>query len=296
MTAVTVVLAPTRLAVRTADGARAELQLFDAEDAPEALLWLPAMGIAARHYAALGEQCAAHGLACAVHEWRGLGSSNLRAGRRCDWGYAELLEDIGASLDAARAHWPRRRWLLGGHSLGGQMAVLFAARRPAAAQALVLIGCGMPYWRDFGPLARWPARAAFTLAPLLAAGIGRFPGRALGFGGNESRGVIRDWTRSARSGRYAPRQWSDAEEALAALCQPLLLLHAGDDRLVSRAAIDHLLVKMPMAPSSVRLLDPADFGTARIGHFRWMGTPAPVAAAIAAWRRPRHPPATGAPA
>ena len=43
-----------------------------------ALLWLPAMGVAAKHYRPLAEALAAHGIAVFLHEMRGNGSSNLR--------------------------------------------------------------------------------------------------------------------------------------------------------------------------------------------------------------------------
>ena len=33
------------------------------------------------------------GVAVVMHEWRGIGSSDRRAGRRCNWGYRELLQD-----------------------------------------------------------------------------------------------------------------------------------------------------------------------------------------------------------
>ena len=45
------------------------------------LLWLPALGVAARHYLPLADALAARGVAVFLHEMRGNGSSTLRAGR-----------------------------------------------------------------------------------------------------------------------------------------------------------------------------------------------------------------------
>ena len=278
MTAVTLFSTPRAIPVHAADGAHAELLWHPVAPAHCGVLWLPAMGVAARHYSALAAQCADRGLACAVHEWRGLGSSNRRAGRRHDWGYADLLRDIAASFEAARAQAPGLRWVVGGHSLGGQLAVLFAAQGARDVEGLVLLGSGTPYWRNFPRHWRVPLRMAFTLAPVLAAAWGRYPGRRLGFGGNEATGVIRDWARSARSGRYQPTGFPDAETALATVRQPILVLHARADRLAPQAAVDHLLGKMPEAPCVEVLL-----GAGATGHFGWMAEPAPVAAALARW-------------
>jgi predicted alpha/beta hydrolase len=284
MTTITLPATAKPILVEAADGATTEMSLTLPDGARQGLLWLPAMGVAARHYVPLAAHCAEQGMACAMHEWRGIGSSSLRAGRTRDWSYRELLRDIGASLDAARAASPGLIWSLGGHSLGGQLALLFACQNRAPVDGLVLISSGTPYWRNFRWPQRWPLRAAFTLAPVVAAAWGYYPGRRLGFGGNESRGVIRDWTRSARSGRYAiSGQHSDVEAALANVHQPVLVLHARDDRLVPQAAIDHLLAKLPNAAREQIDLDAADFGMAAVGHFGWMQAPQPVARAIAAW-------------
>ena len=66
--------------------------------ARRSLLWLPALGVAARHYLPLAQALARRDTAVFLHEWRGHGSSSLRAGRGCDWGYRELLQlDLAAS-------------------------------------------------------------------------------------------------------------------------------------------------------------------------------------------------------
>ena len=283
MTAITLSSTPLWVPVAAADGGCAQLLVQSAAAARCGVLWLPAMGVAARHYAALAAHCAELGLTFAVHEWRGVGSSAVRAGRAHDWGYRELLMDVAASFAAARAQTSSLSWIIGGHSLGGQLALLFAAQGTAPVDGLALIGSGTPYWRNFPWRWRGLSRAAFALAPLLAQVVGHYPGRRLGFAGNEARGVIRDWTRSARSGRYGFDGMRDAESALARLRQPVLVMHAGDDRLVPRAAIDHLLAKMPIAPRMQVRLDAADFGLARVGHFGWMQAPRPVARVLSGW-------------
>ena len=84
--------APRIEALVTGDGHRYELIARIPEAADRALLWLPAMGVPAKHYLPFAEQLAARGIAVFLHEWRGNGSSSLRPSRTVDWGYREILQ------------------------------------------------------------------------------------------------------------------------------------------------------------------------------------------------------------
>ena len=269
--------------VAVADGSRFELLCAQpAGDWRRLLYWIPAMGIPARHYLPLAEALAAHGVAVAVHEWRGIGSSNRRAGRACDWGYRELLQDdLPAGLAVLRARWPQANCWLGGHSLGGQLGSLYASLHPAEFAGLLLVASGAPYWRRFRH--RWLIGAAYVLAPWLAGLLGYLPGRRIGFGGNEARGVIADWSRTGRTGRYAAAGMpQDFEQQLASLQLPLLALRLCDDWLAPRASLDWLLGKLGPGERSVDVITLQDLG-GPADHFGWMKTPAPIAARIARW-------------
>lgn len=274
------------LQVLSAPGVGCELLLREPEhpDAP-LLLWLPAMGVPARHYQPLAEALVNLGMGVALHEWRGIGSSSLRATRYENWGYRELLtQDLPAAVAACRKVRPGARLLIGGHSLGGQLGCLFAGLQPQAVDGLVLVASGTPYWRCFG---RWglPLRTGLSLARWTARLRGHFPGRKIGFGGNEARGVIADWARSGRSGRYAAEGLAqDLEAALANQSRPLLALRLEDDRLGPDASLRHLLRKMPRAPSETQVLDSEALG-ASADHFTWMKNPRTVADRIASWNR-----------
>jgi predicted alpha/beta hydrolase len=247
------------------------------------LYWLGGMGMPARQYLPLSEALAERGIGSALHEWRGIGSSSLRAGRDIDWGYRELLqEDLPAGLAAARRTCPDARILLGGHSLGGQLACLYAGLQPEVSQGLVLAASGAPYWRCFTP---WGLllRVAYAMASPLARLRGYFPGRRLGFGGNEARGVIADWSRSGLRGMYAAEGLDAAlEVALAGIRQPILALRMADDVFGPGASLRYLLDKMPHARSETLVLD-AQTLTARADHFTWIKHPDAVAVHIAAW-------------
>ncbi|WP_414649226.1 alpha/beta fold hydrolase [Dyella sp.] len=282
--------APEIVPVVAADGARFEMMLVQPPAGAQRVVhWLPAMGVPARHYLPLAQALAGQGVAMAIHEWRGIGSSDRRAGRRTDWGYRELLEcDLPASVAALRARVGEARHEMGGHSLGGQLAFLYAALHPDQVDALLLVASGSPYWRRFRH--GWLIRQAYTLAPLLARLRGHLPGRRLGFAGNEARGVITDWSRTGRTGRYAARGIGDLDAALARLRKPVLAMRLRDDWLAPASSQAWLLDKLPASPAC-RL----EFGREALagepaGHFAWMRAPAAIADAIARWDGGRNSP------
>ena len=85
------------------------------------------------------------GMAVFVHEWRGHGTSSLRAGRSEDWGYRELLlHDIPASEAAIVARVPGAERIVGGHSLGGQLASCYAGLTAHEVHRLWLVASGAP--------------------------------------------------------------------------------------------------------------------------------------------------------
>lgn len=266
-----------------ADGARADVMLQRPATEPVRLLyWLPALGVAAKHYQPLAQALAEHGIAVAIHEWRGIGSSDKRAGRHENWGYRELLEDdVPAGIAVARARVPHARLYLGGHSLGAQIATLYASLHPQDVAGLLAVASGAPYWRQF-PQGRllW---SAYALAPWLARVVGYLPGRRLGFGGNEARQLIDDWARTGRTGRYAAVGMdADFEALLGKLRLPALGLRMQDDWLAPQTSLSWLLGKMAGSPS-MQVVTAADLGNDKADHFGWMKTPWPVVTRIVEW-------------
>lgn len=273
-------MTPSTLPVQAADGHAFELIAHEPGDARRAVLWLPALGVAARHYLPFAESLAARGVAVYLHEWRGHGSSSLRAGRRSTWGYRTLLEvDLPAAANAIDVR-TRMPLTLGGHSLGGQLAACLAALARHSVAGLWLVASGSPYWRSFPRPLRYGLPLAYRFLPWLAAINGALPGRRLGFGGNEARGVMHDWSRTALSGRYAVGGWDAAiEDGMAQLQMPVAAVALADDWLAPRGSLDFLLSKMPHAPVQATELDAAAL-QAPADHFAWMRAPDAVARAL----------------
>ncbi|MCL7713947.1 alpha/beta hydrolase family protein [Stenotrophomonas mori] len=270
--------APRALAVTAADGHRFELLARHPAHARAAVLWLPALGVAARHYLPLADALAARGIAVFIHEWRGLGSSGQRAGHDCDWGYRELLRhDLPAAEAAVRAASDGLPLQLGGHSLGGQLACCLAGLHPDAFDGLWLVASGSPWWRGFPAPRRWLLPPAYRFLPWLARRCGALPGRRLGFGGSEARGLIRDWAGVGLSGRYAAAGLDvDLEAAMRRAVLPVEAVLFEADWLAPAGSLRHLLSKLPAAQARTRVLSSSELGT-RADHFAWMKTPGVVA-------------------
>lgn len=275
--------------VTAADGSEADLAVTRPTRAQYGVLWLPAMGVSARHYQFFASTLAEQGIASAMHEWRGVGSSALRASRACDWGYHELLHlDIPASLTAARQCDPRIDWIVGGHSLGGQLAAVFAAMNPEQVSGLAVVATGSPWWQLFSGRMRLALRAMPWIVGAVTSLAGYYPGKRLGFAGRESLGVMRDWARTTREGRYADYgSGADPAQAFARFARPVLGVHLDEDTFCPDASLRWLLQKFAEAPVDHLDLLAADFRSAKADHFSWLKEPLPVATAMAGWIRSR---------
>lgn len=272
-------MTPTEIAVATPDGHSFRLRRHG--QGAQGLFWLPALGVSAQKYDVFARALAALGITCVVHEWRGNGSSSLRARRGVDWGYRELLrQDLPAALAALD---PDVRWSFGGHSLGGQFAAMLAAQHPRQARGLVLLATGVPLASTFRGRQRLGIDVFARSMPALTALAGYYPGDRLGFAGREAGQLMRDWAATVRSGRYlAYGGERPLDEALATYAHPVLGLRLTEDWLVPEASLQQLLAKLGPGAHTVESFDATRLG-ATPDHFRWLRQPAEIAARIAAW-------------
>lgn len=272
--------------VTSPDQHRFELIHVGSDDATWRLLMVPAMGISARNYIIFAKQLAQLGAEVFIHEWRGLGSSSLRASRTCDWGYRELLMDLEGSLEKIKAQSDDRAntpLLVAGHSLGSQLALLLQAIRPESIDGAVCIAGGAPFYKAFPFPMRSALRVMFWAMPWLAQRVGHYPGYRLGFAGREARSVMRDWAKSGRTGRYKPSGvGTDLEQAMAEITQPILGVVMADDWFVPLGSLHYLLNKAPRAHTSVYQQGRSGL-TGTADHYRWMKQPKPTALAVADW-------------
>jgi predicted alpha/beta hydrolase len=159
------------------------------------------MGVPGGYYERLAVSFGDAGFAVAVADLRGTGESIPTPSRGSLYGYQELVDDIGAVLEALAPQREGRKTILLGHSLGGQACVMRLARSQQGVDGLVLVAVGMPYWRIYGRqrLGVFGYTQGITA---LTALLRVWPGWS--FGGKQARGVIRDWGYTGRHGAFPP--------------------------------------------------------------------------------------------
>lgn len=275
-------------------GSRMELRAWPAAmPGRTPILIMPAMGVPAGYYRPLAEALAARGHPVVAGEQRGHGSSGLRPSRRVDFGYHDLLaEDWPAMIAATAERFPGPAPVLLGHSLGGQLGLLYAGRHPGSFSAVVLAAACSVHYSSYPGLSGLAIRGYARFGGPVARLIGHFPGRWLGFAGREARGIIRDWGEEVLTGRYrlagSPH---DDEAGLARIDLPVLAISLDTDRLAPRAAVDRLAGKLVAARVERVHWHAAELGDPAFDHFTWVRRPAIVADRIAAWLGrilPRH--------
>jgi predicted alpha/beta hydrolase len=239
------------------------------------LLLLPAMGVAARFYEPFARELEqASGATVLTIDLPGQGSSPLRARAGHDYGYREVVEScIPDAVRRAAAEHPGRPLVLVGHSLGGQLGVIATAQLASMLHGLVLIAAGTAHWRAWPRGSRWRAALTVHAIRIAAALLPWYPGERLGFGGNQSRRFMRDWSFNAVRGRYrlegSERSPEDLEHALAQVRLPLLALSLRDDPVAPPGALAELLAKLPNATVTHETLDGVSSDSPWRRHFSW---------------------------
>lgn len=249
------------------------------------VLVVPAMGVQAGYYSKLAPALHEAGMSVAVTELRGHEDpGGRRPSRRYDFGYADLVADLGLAVDAVAKRQPHAPVFLLGHSLGGHVGMVYAAHNPGTLAGLMLVATGSVWWR------LWHRRmyAVGVFINATSALLGYFPGHRVGLGGREARTQMRDWARFNRTGRLefgSPRIHHDP--AIATVDLPVLGLSLAGDDFAPPRALQGLLAKLPRA-SITRMHLGADEEHPP-GHLRWVRRPEIVIEHLAAWIRRQHP-------
>jgi predicted alpha/beta hydrolase len=199
------------------------------------------------------------------------------------YGYADLAE-----VDAPAAiHWARDFFredpIVLGHSLGGQIASISAAGS-GPLTGIAVIASGTNYWRGSGIKWAISIGAISVIAPIIVRIFGYWPGGRLGFGGRQTAGVMRDWARLGRTGRFEPdHARTDLERSLRNFDGPFLSLPIGSDGYVSKGATESLLTKLTSA--TIERKHWKSEKHSERGHFGWTRAEREPAEIISAWIR-----------
>ena len=140
------------------DGTTSPVRLFPADDsvahhpAPDAprpvVVIVPGLGIPGGYYDVFADELTRRGFDAAVGELRGQGDSRPRPSGDSRYGYHELASvDFPAMFGVVRDRFPESTPYLLGHSMGGQLGVLYASRIRGRLGGLILVASGTPYYR-----------------------------------------------------------------------------------------------------------------------------------------------------
>ncbi|AHH17996.1 alpha/beta hydrolase family protein [Nocardia nova SH22a] len=270
--------------VTTGDGVTFTVRFLPAADpAAPVVLVLPAMGMKAKHYFALAAALHTQGLSVATTDLRAHGEATPPFGEHTDFGYREMLEiDLPAIADALARRFPGAPVHLFGHSLGGQLALLFAAAEPERVAGVTVIGTGTVFWWAFGPRRWWEALSRIQWIGLVARVKGHWPGGVL-IPAPMPGGVMVDWSVHSLTSYYRPHGTKRKYNTLLAdMTLPVLAISLADDVLGPKSNVDFLVSRMSSARVTRWHIDENSLITHR-DHFRWLADAPAVAAGVAGW-------------
>ncbi|MCL6416774.1 alpha/beta fold hydrolase [Aestuariirhabdus sp. Z084] len=275
----------TELTITTADGVGNRLTLYRNPENVKApiILCMPAMGVRADYYQALAQALCDSGLNAATADLRGIGASSVRASRRVNFGYGEMLQqEWPAMLNSLREIFPENPVYLLGHSLGGQLNTLFLADNADQVDGMILIAACNIHFKGFHRPLRTLLATQFLF--LVSQVMGYLPGKQLGFGGREARQLIKEWAHCARTGHYKLKSHDDTlEEKLAEVRLPVMAISFEEDWMAPRQAVIKLYDKLATADITHQHLDGKALGIERLNHFNWAKEPAHLVQRIRAW-------------
>lgn len=270
------------------EGGLWSFELYGEPGTDTALVLLPAMGVPAGYYTPLVDELLGEGIAVVRVDF--LAERVRRDPAQSLEGFAALVEGcMPAVLDKVREQVPDAGPVIVGHSLGGQLG-LIAAARFAPEIPVVLAASGSAWYRAFDGGRRWRYLVGSQTIRTIARVLGHWPGDLLGFGGRQPEAMVRDWSSVVKTGRYAAATGTfDYEAALANYRGDVLAIDVAQDVLAPSTATDALLAKVPHARVT-RHAYAAVRGVAKPGaHFTWVRDHADLASVIVSWARSRHP-------
>ena len=269
--------------IQMPDGSTVPVTLFPSEgrdDAP-VIVVLPGLGIPGGYYRLFAEALVARGFHAAICDLRGQGDSKPKPSSSSRYGYQELVSvDFPAIFEVVREQFPAATPYLLGHSMGGQLGAMYAARIRGRLGGLILVASGSPYHRGFGTTRGVPLYFGAAAMAITSNIAGFWPGDRIGVGGfgRQSRVLIDDWSRFARTGSIEPAGADiDYEERMGRLTLPVLAVTIEGDDLAPKGSMENLTAKLANADITTEHIDEP------LGHNGWIRNPTAVADLVERW-------------
>lgn len=274
-----------QITINLPDGHQTVVQLYSPIDTNQGLIiFIPALGVSVDYYKNFAMQLTSNGFTFAAIEMRGMPHSSLRDVRRNNFGYNEILEiDLATVVPLLIERFPKLNVWLCGHSLGGQLALLYASSslkgvHNSNVQGIVMIAAGSNHFHSLPSLSkRYTRYLGIRTIRSVNAILGYFPGHILGFGGRQPKNMILDWTYEGLKGRYRICNTNkDYNKLLETLPLPVLFISIEGDLLVPKSSASRLSSKLLFATVTEIELTSGEYSRHILDHFRWSKYPKPV--------------------
>ncbi|NMD55442.1 MULTISPECIES: alpha/beta fold hydrolase [Tsukamurella] len=265
---------PTVATLTYKDGTTNPVRIFRGPDptAPVLMIW-PGVNVPAGYFDDFGRGLIDAGFNAVVAEHRGQGDSRPRGAAGTHGFQDVVVEDYPAVSALARQKFPGAPRILLGHSLGGLMGAMYAARARRNLAGVILIACGTGYYKLDG-LSGAARRIGTSVAARAAARRGHWSGPD-GLG-EVPKGIVRDFDHLVQTGDFnVDGADVDYEARLAGTRTPVLTVAIAGDELVSEKQSRFVGEKFPSADHR-RIEEP-------LGHNQWILSPGAVIPALSGW-------------
>ena len=275
------------ITVNTSDGHVFEMSIsmVECDHSTPIILTIPAMGVPSKYYIPFLKKLNTLGLIACCGELRGTCTSSLNP-KNTDFGYLEIIEhDIPALIDKIRNIFPNNPIFLLGHSLGGQLSLLYSSIDKSHLSGVVVIASGSVYFKSYQFPMRYFVFMGTQLATLISTFLGYFPGDKLKFGGLQPKGIINDWAYQSRTGNYKISNSStDFESKLCRLETDILTVSIEDDQLAPLGAVEHLFDKLKTAKITHKRFELSQiYSRKKNTHFNWVKDSEGISILIFEW-------------
>ncbi|MCK5312818.1 MAG: alpha/beta hydrolase [Desulfobacteraceae bacterium] len=261
------------------------VQGSDVSESQIIVLILPALGAPTRLYKRLYDGIIQADISVALMTLRGEGL--LRKEQlvsKGNFGYVELLKDIDNVIEFLTDKYPNKSIVTMGHSLGGQLGCLYHCHNNSKVTASVVIAGGNVGYRSWTGMSRVKTFFATQFIGLISMLLGWFPGGKIGFGGNQPKNTMIDWSRNARTGAYKLiNQKIDYETASKDVRSLFLGIVIENDFFAPYTSTKSLLDKFSASDTEIHTVKANSFKEVTPDHFSWLKEPQPAINTFITW-------------
>jgi predicted alpha/beta hydrolase len=194
-----------------------------------------------------------------------------------------LLDDVISFLTHK---YPNKRIVTMGHSLGGQLGCLYSCHHNPLVLASIVIAGGNVGYRSWAGMEMLKTLFVTQLFGIIARLLGWFPGEKIGFGGNQPKNVMIDWSRNAQTGIYKLiNQRIDYEAASKNVTSLFLGIVIPNDFFAPYFSTKSLLDKFRSSEREIITLKADSFKKVTPNHFSWLKEPEPAMNKVVSWLR-----------